>query len=222
MEYLYLLMGAIGVGLVEGCNPPAFALLFMYMNDRRNILPAIRLSLGILTVFVCFGLLVYYGVASWLHNILPDPQPWEYLAALPVGLVLVVIGIRMKHYEEKMQKETFRQGRPFWTGALLAAVDFPMSLPYFAVLQQMHQARLDFYEALCVLLAFNLCHITPLVAIAILAKLLPESKQWVLEWIRLKIMVWGIVLIKFFLIAIGIVVTIDGIMGYQGDPLLPF
>ena len=97
-----------------------------------------------------------------------------------------------------------------------------MSLPYFAILQQMHQARLDFLEALVILLAFNFCHIAPLVAIAILARLLPDSKQWVLDWVRRKILSWGIVLIKFLLVAVGIIVFIDGIMGFQGDPLLPF
>lgn len=222
MEYFYLLIGAIGVGFVEGCNPPAFALLFMHMQDRRNILPAIRLALGIFTVFVCFGLIVYYGLAAWFHNLLPDPEPWEYLLGVPLGVVLVVIGIRMRHYEEKLQKETFSQGKPFWTGALVAALDFPMSLPYFAILQQMHQARLDFLEALVILLAFNFCHIAPLVTIAILARLLPDSKQWVLDWVRRKILSWGIVLIKFLLVAVGIIVFIDGIMGFQGDPLLPF
>jgi len=86
----------------------------------------------------------------------------------------------------------------------------------------MHQARLDFLEALVILLSFNFCHIAPLIVIAILARLLPESKQWVLDWVRRKILSWGIVLIKFLLVAVGIIVFIDGIMGFKGDPLLPF
>lgn len=222
MEFFYLLISAVGVGLAEGCNPAAFALLFMHLQDRRNILPAAKLSLGIFTVFVCFGLLVYHGVGVWLHNILPEPAPWEFLLEVPVGMILVALGIRMRHYEEKLQHETYSQGKPFWTGTLVAALDFPMSLPYFAVLQQMHQARLGFVHALVVLLAFNICHIAPLIIFAVLARTLPDSKQWMLDWIKLQILSWGIVLVKFLLVAVGVIAVIDGITGYQGHPILPF
>jgi hypothetical protein len=90
------------------------------------------------------------------------------------------------------------------------------------MLQQIHQARVSLENTLIALTIFNVFHVVPLLLLTFASLFIPESYRWVFDWLRVKIMVLGIYLVKFLLIFLSLIGLIDGVGHLMGHPILPF
>ena len=223
MEVWYLFLAASLVGFFNGISPTGITLLVLSLKNQKNIVPALGVSASFFIVFVVLGGFVYFGLATWLQNILPKDSTVDHILELilAVALFYFVVTIKMKADEPKeITQITF--GGVFIASSTVAILEFPLSLPYFAMLQQIHQARVSLENTLIALTIFNVFHVVPLLLLTLASLFIPESYRWVFDWLRLKIMVLGIYLVKFLLIFLSLIGLIDGVGHLMGHPVLPF
>ena len=223
MEVWYLFVAASLVGFFNGISPTGITLLVLSLKNQKNIVPALGVSASFFIVFVVLGGFVYFGLATWLQNILPKDSTVDHILELILAVALFYFGvtIKMKADEPKEITQITFVG-VFIASSTVAILEFPLSLPYFAMLQQIHQARVSLENTLIALTIFNVFHVVPLLLLTLASLFIPESYRWVFDWLRLKIMVLGIYLVKFLLIFLSLIGLIDGIGHLVGHPVLPF
>ena len=166
----------------------------------------------------------YFSKAhDWLQNILPKDSTVDHILELILAVILFYFGIKLtlkKNEHKEMTEVTF--AGVFIASSTVAILEFPLSLPYFAMLQQIHQARVSLENTLIALTIFNVFHVVPLLLLTFASLFIPESYRWVFDWLRVKIMVLGIYLVKFLLIFLSLIGLIDGVGHLMGHPILPF
>lgn len=223
MEVWYLFLAASLVGFLNGISPTGITLLVLSLKNQKNIVPALGVSASFFIVFVVLGGFVYFGLATWLQNILPKDSTVDHILELILAVALFYFGvtIKMKADEPKEITQITFVG-VFIASSTVAILEFPLSLPYFAMLQQIHQARVSLENTLIALTIFNVFHVVPLLLLTLASLFIPESYRWVFDWLRLKIMVLGIYLVKFLLIFLSLIGLIDGVGHLMGHPVLPF
>ena len=223
MEVWYLFLAASLVGFFNGISPTGITLLVLSLKNQKNIVPALGVSASFFIVFVVLGGFVYFGLATWLQNILPKDSTVDHILELILAVALFYFGvtIKMKADEPKEITQITFVG-VFIASSTVAILEFPLSLPYFAMLQQIHQARVSLENTLIALTIFNVFHVVPLLLLTLASLFIPESYRWVFDWLRLKIMVLGIYLVKFLLIFLSLIGLIDGVGHLMGHPVLPF
>ena len=223
MEVWYLFLAASLVGFLNGISPTGITLLVLSLKNQKNIVPALGVSASFFIVFVVLGGFVYFGLATWLQNILPKDSTVDHILELILAVALFYFGvtIKMKADEPKEISQITFVG-VFIASSTVAILEFPLSLPYFAMLQQIHQARVSLENTLIALTIFNVFHVVPLLLLTLASLFIPESYRWVFDWLRLKIMVLGIYLVKFLLIFLSLIGLIDGVGHLMGHPVLPF
>ena len=223
MEVWYLFLAASVVGFLNGISPTGITLLVLCLKNQKKIVPLLGVSASFFAVFVVFGCLFYFGLATWLQNILPKDSTVDHVLELILAVALFYLGVKIKlktDDQKEMTQITFVG--VFIASSTVAILEFPLSLPYFAILQQIHQARVSLENELIAIAIFNVFHVVPLLLLTFVSIFIPESYLWVFDWLRLKIMVLGIYLVKFLLIFVSLVGLIDGIGHLAGHPVLPF
>ena len=223
MEVWYLFLAASVVGFLNGISPTGITLLVLCLKNQKNIVPLLGVSASFFAVFVVFGCLFYFGLATWLQNILPKDSTVDHVLELILAVALFYLGVKIKlktDDQKEMTQITFVG--VFIASSTVAILEFPLSLPYFAILQQIHQARVSLENELIAIAIFNVFHVVPLLLLTFVSIFIPESYLWVFDWLRLKIMVLGIYLVKFLLIFVSLVGLVDGIGHLAGHPVLPF
>lgn len=223
MEVGYLFVAASLVGFFNGISPTGITLLLLSLKNQKNMVPVLGVSASFFTVFVVLGGLVYFGLATWLQNILPKDSTVDHVLELILAVALFYLGVKIKlktEDQKEMTQITF--GGVFIASSTVAVLEFPLSLPYFAMLQQIHQARVSLGNELIAIAIFNVFHVVPLLLLTFVSMLIPDSYRWIFDWLRLKIMVLGIYLVKFLLIAVSLISLLDGIGHLVGHPVLPF
>lgn len=223
MEVWHLFVAASLVGFFNGISPTGITLLVLSLKNQKNIVPALGVSASFFIVFVVLGSLVYFGLATWVQNILPKDSTIDHILELILAVILFYFGIKLtlkKNEHKEMTEVTF--AGVFITSSTVAILEFPLSLPYFAMLQQIHQARVSLENELIALAIFNVFHVVPLLFLTFVSIFIPDSYRWIFDWLRVKIMVFGIYLVKVFLITVSLIGLIDGIGHLVGHPVLPF
>ena len=223
MEVWYLFLAASLVGFLNGISPTGITLLVLSLKNQKNIVPALGVSASFFIVFVVLGGFVYFGLATWLQNILPKDSTVDHILELILAVALFYFGVTIKMKADEPKEITqITFGGVFIASSTVAILEFPLSLPYFAMLQQIHQARVSLENTLIALTIFNVFHVVPLLLLTLASLFIPESYSWVFDWLRLKIMVLGIYLVKFLLIFLSLIGLIDGVGHLMGHPVLPF
>lgn len=223
MEVWYLFVAASLVGFINGISPTGITLLVLSLKNQKNMVPSMGVSAAFFTVFVVLGGLVYFGLATWLQSILPKDSTVDHVLELMLAVALFYFGltIKMKADDGKQMTQITFKG-VFIASSTVAILEFPLSLPYFAMLQQIHQARVSLGNEWIALAIFNVFHVVPLLLLTFAFLFIPDSYRWIFDWLRLKMMVLGIYLVKFLLIFVSLIGLIDGVGHLIGHPVLPF
>lgn len=223
MELWYLFIAASIVGFLNGISPTGITLLVLSLKNQKSVVPLLGVSAAFFAIFVVFGSLVYFGLATWLQNIIPKNSTVDHVLELVLAVVLIYLGVKIKlktHDQKEMTQITF--SGVFIASSTVAVLEFPLSLPYFAMLQQIHQARVSLENELIAIAIFNVFHVVPLLLLTFVLVFIPDSYHWIFDWLRLKMLFLGIYLVKFLFLFVGLVGLIDGIGHLAGHPFLPF
>ena len=95
MEVWHLFAAASLVGFFNGISPTGITLLVLSLKNQKNIVPALGVSASFFIVFVVLGSLVYFGLATWVQNILPKDSTIDHILELILAVILFYFGIKL-------------------------------------------------------------------------------------------------------------------------------
>ncbi len=175
---MWLLFGTtITTSFFDSLNPSAIAqqmLLQALLKNKRQIWFFI---LGIGTANLALGLAIYYGIATWVSELLSkaiEVYPmYTYGAALGAGILCLWIGIRLivktKPKTEEGAKETVKKPAQlsrlsvFFLGAAFCAVELTSAFPYFGFLAILATHHFMPPLVLLFVMIYNFMYVLPLI-----------------------------------------------------------
>lgn len=95
MEVWHLFVAASLVGFFNGISPTGITLLVLSLKNQKNIVSALGVSASFFIVFVVLGSLVYFGLATWLQNILPKDSTVDHILELILAVILFYFGVKL-------------------------------------------------------------------------------------------------------------------------------
>ena len=178
---MWLLLGtAITTSFFDSLNPSAIAqqmLLQAMVKNKRHIWFFI---LGIGLANFVMGAAIYYGVATWVSDLLSKAvasYPWHvYGCASGAGLICFIAGIRLT-VKTRVNRRAGNNGEAgtanapaqlsplslFLMGAAFCIVELTSALPYFGFIAMLASYRLVFPLVLIFLLIYTFMYVLPLI-----------------------------------------------------------
>ncbi len=212
--------------------PLAIVLLVILLGGPSPLVRSIALLAGIFTTYAVCGLLIFFGLQSVFDainayglRVWQDPNTEELILQLLIGLVLVVLGVRIararKEPAEKEAPTAMTAGGALVAGAGITIVGMPGAVPYLAAIDLILRSDLRTSQEIIVILFYNIVFVLPLAAIVLLRLVLGERSRAFLDSVRRFFDRWGQRVIVSLLLALGLVLTIDGVGWFLGHPLIP-
>ena len=170
-------------------NITLFAFLVYAAGSDRPVMNTSALLLGHTLAYISMGVFLAYSL-DWISDYLANPNALDFAISLLIGVLLVWIAIKMAGSEETKQVETKSLLTPisaFGIGIFVNFAGMPFALPYLAAIDQILKADLDFFQALALLLGYNLLYAACFAIVPILVAVMGERSHAVLkrmtEWL---------------------------------------
>jgi len=213
--------------LSDVLNPVLFGALIFALGSRRPYANAVALIVGHTATYMAAGVLLAIGFER-LDDLLANPRPIDFVIETILGLVLLAVAFvasRPPRPQARAAKQLAARHEPgliasFGQGALLNLVGLPFAVPYFAALDQVLKADLDWAGAVLVLGVYNAGYALPFVAVIGLRAALGESAAPLLHRINGWIGKAADVLLPILLLLLGGALLADaGAYFWRGRPL---
>lgn len=172
--------------IADVVNPVLFAFLVYAAGTSRPLLTSIALLLGHTVAYLGAGIALGLGLEHFTAY-LANPNSIDYLIGLLVGLLLLWVAFPSGKKPEQKGPEQRGAVTPlsaFGLGALVNFVGIPFALPYFAAIGQILKANLGAFDALILLVAYNLLYALPFLVVPALVAILGERSQPLLQRIN--------------------------------------
>jgi cytochrome c biogenesis protein CcdA len=176
----------ISIGLADSINPSTVApALYMAAqpNPRR---PLAQFTAGAFLVYFVGGSLIALGPGELILSLVPRPDLLtRHLLEVLAGVVLLAVAALLWIHRDRLgrkQLPTFgAQGRASWLlGATIMAVELPTAIPYFGALAAIEGSAVTLPGKIFLILLFNICFITPQLAILALLTFAGQRAESVL------------------------------------------
>ena len=161
----------ISIGLADSLNPTTIAPALYFATGERGRNRVAEFTAAVFAVYFFGGAAILVGAGRLAHSLLPHPRHHVTdLVEIGVGVAMVgVAGVLWRYRRHLARREPpdfDPHGRSSWVlGASITAVELPTAFPYFAALAAIVGADLDVVRDLMLLLLFNVCFVSPLLAI---------------------------------------------------------
>lgn len=208
-------------------------IIILLTSDRPAYYTNIFL-LGLLVVYIPFGLLLVFGfnavltaagqlISDWIKQ---EPSSAEIFLQLFIGLALIGWGyqIAKKHIHKLEEKPEIKitARLTFTFSSLLMLSGLWGALPYFAAADQILRAELNFTKTLFVILYYNFIFISPLIVLFILGITLGPVSKLILEKAAAWLLHFGKMAITIALYILGAILITDAIGWFIGMPIIKF
>lgn len=218
------------LSLLPVCIIPIIILL----TSERPVFYTNIFLLGILIVYIPFGLLLVFGfnlaleaagqfISNWIKQ---EPNSADILLQLLIGLALIAWGYQIAkkhtHKLEEQPKIRITARMTFTFSSVLMISGLWGALPYFAAADQILRADLRVMQMLLAILYYNLIFISPLVALFILGIVMGPAAKPVLEKIVMWLLHYGKIIITLALYILGAILIADAIGWFIGMPIIKF
>ena len=176
---MWVLLGTtLSTSFIDCLNPTAIAqqMLLQAMVKRKR--HALFFIFGIGLANYLLGLAVYYGVLSWVTQLVRDAAArfpaYTYGAEAAVGLVCAAIGIFMIRRTRRSSAESADETKTptsltplslFLMGAVFCGLELTSALPYFGFLAVLAGYGLGFPYVAAFLLLYDFVYILPLLLV---------------------------------------------------------
>jgi cytochrome c biogenesis protein CcdA len=207
-------------------NPVLLAAVIFSLGSNKPFLNSIFVLLGWSLLYFAAGIAIALGLDA-IIELLSNPRPIDYYIEIIVGLLLLWLGLSIIFKKKPKQKKpqlddaaALNPLKAFWMGVLINIIGLPFALPYFAVIDQILKADLDWIPSLTVLLIYNLLYILPFSLLLLIRILYREKSDAIFSKINSVMERIADVLMPFILIGIGGLLIIDSIFFFSnGTPL---
>jgi cytochrome c biogenesis protein CcdA len=215
---------ALSIGLADSLNPttiaPALYLAHGTASAART--KVIEFTAAVFIVYLVGGLAIALGPGQLVLSALPRPgHHVRWIIEIIVGGAMVLAAAILWRRRRKLAERPLPMINPDGKssailGATITAIELPTAFPYFAAIAAIVGADLDFPRELALLLLFNVCFISPLLAIVAVLKFAPDRSEQLLdgarEWMQKR---WP-VLLACLLARAGLFVVWLGTTGLAG------
>lgn len=168
--------------ITDVINPVLLAAIIFSLGSSKPFLNSAFILLGWFLLYFAAGIAIALGLDAVIE-LLANPRPIDFYIEIVIGLLLLWLGLSMifkkKPKQKKPQYDDAASLRPliaFWMGTLINIIGLPFALPYFAVIDQILKADLDWIPSLTVLLIYNLLYILPF-SLLLLIRILYRDKS---------------------------------------------
>ncbi|MEZ8824467.1 GAP family protein [Vibrio amylolyticus] len=200
--------------LADILNPVLFAFLVYSVSTNKPIFNSIAVLLGHTLAYFFAGIAIAYGLDSLAERI-SNPETLDYIISLIIGCLLIFTvfkGGKSKAKEEKQEDNNLSVAKAFSLGAIINFVGIPFALPYFAAIDRILSADLNFSESLWTLAGYNLVYALPFTVVPILVALTGERSKATLERINHLLVKGSSFLMPVLLTVIGVALVADALM----------
>jgi cytochrome c biogenesis protein CcdA len=173
----------ISIGLADSINPSTVApALYMAAqpNPRR---PLAQFTAGAFLVYFLGGTLIALGPGELILSLVPKPDlVTRHLLEVLAGVVLLAVAALLWVHRDRLgqkQLPTFSsQSRASWLlGATIMAVELPTAIPYFGALATIEGSGIALTSKIFLILLFNVCFVTPQLAMLVLLTFAGERAE---------------------------------------------
>ena len=204
----------IPILLADVLNPVLFGFMVYAAGTRQPMANSSAALLGHTAAYFTVGILIAPVVEKVSHRI-AHPHSVDFIVSGVIGLLLVwAAWLSTRPPKEKVQKEY--QGltpvQTFMTGAVINFIALPFALPYFAAMGQILKADLTTFNAILVLLGYNLAYALPFSVVPVLVLIMGDESRAILERINTWIEKAGNVLMPVLLGLVGLALTADALV----------
>lgn len=212
--------------ITDVINPVLLAAVIFSLGSGKPFLNSAFVLLGWFLLYFAAGIAIALGLDAVIE-ILDNPRPIDFYIEIVIGFLLLWLGLSMIFKKKPKQKKpqyddtaALNPLKAFWMGTLINIIGLPFALPYFAVIDQILKADLDWIPSLTVLLIYNLLYILPFSLLLFIRILYREKSDEIFSKINVIMERIADVLMPFILIVIGGLLIADAIFFFvKGTPL---
>jgi cytochrome c biogenesis protein CcdA len=191
---LELALLVVSIGLVDSLNPstiiPALYLASGAAPARRTL----EFAFGVLAVNLVGGAFLLFGPGRIAVDAAPHPGTRAvHLIEVGLGAGAVIAAIVVWLMRARLTSWQARAAHPgqrlaMTSGAVIAALELPTAVPYFAAIAVVGEARIGAVTGLALLALFNLAFIAPLLAIALLGRVAGARRTSGVDRVRQRVL----------------------------------
>ena len=198
-------------------NPVLLAAVIFSLGSKKPFLNSIFVLLGWFLFYFTAGIAIALGLDA-IIELLANPRPIDFYIEIIIGVLLCWLGLSIVFKKKPNQKKpqyddaaALNPLKAFWMGVLINLIGLPFALPYFAVIDQILKADLDWISSLTVLLIYNLLYILPFSLLLLIRILYREKSDAIFSKINSVMERIADVLMPFILVGIGSLLIVDSI-----------
>jgi cytochrome c biogenesis protein CcdA len=164
---------ALGVGLADSINPSTIGPALYLAAARNGAMRVMLFTIGVFAVNFAGGVALTVGPGRLLRGLVPHPQGTaRHVLELVAGVVLLVVAGALWVGRRKLARRAIHKsggggrGSALIAGTLIAAVELPTALPYFAVIGTIVASGVSVLQAIVLIALYCFAFVAPLLAIA--------------------------------------------------------
>ncbi|PSB29218.1 GAP family protein [Chlorogloea sp. CCALA 695] len=217
-----LLAYLVALAALDSLNPTTTVFQIYLLSTPKPVPRSVAFIAGVFITYWAAGLAVVIGV-SQLNITFQLPNLALYIVQLIIGVVLFLFGWNLKDTASDSQKikplSQLTTFQAFLVGGAATLWDFPTALPYLAAIERISTTQFDLLTIVSILGIYNTIFILPLVALVGIYLYLGDHSVNLISAINQSIRKWGHKILRFLLIGLGIVLIVDGIAFFLGQPI---
>jgi len=215
-----LSLAVIGIALPDSLNPSLIVAAVYLAPGARSTRRMVAFTAAAFAVTLAGGLVVALGVGDLILSLLPKVSPTlKYKLMTGFGVALIVGGAviwwrrgSLTTDEPHERRDPTSTGSAGLLGAGIASVEFLTAFPYFAAIAMVVGSSQPTGSKAVLIVLYNIVYVLPLIAITIVAAVMGDRAERVLEpigtWVATR---WPIVVAPLVSV-VGIALLAYGIV----------
>jgi cytochrome c biogenesis protein CcdA len=161
----------MSIGLADSLNPTTIAPALYLATGERARGRVAEFTAGVFAVYFLGGAAVAVGAGQLIRPLLPHPRHHiADIVEVAVGVAMIAAAALLWRHRSQLARrdppDFDPQGKSSWVlGASITAVELPTAFPYFAAIAAIVGSGLGPARDLFLLVLFNVCFVSPLLAI---------------------------------------------------------
>jgi len=197
-------------------NPVLLTAVIFSLGSNKPFVNSAAILTGWLILYFTAGIILALGLDA-IIDLFVNPRPIDFVIETVLGILLGWLGLKM-FFGKKKKKEpeyddaiSLKPLSAFWIGASINLIGLPFAIPYFAVVDQIFKADLDWISSLLFLLIYNLLYILPFSILLLIRVLYREKSDEIFSKINSVMERIADIFIPFILFGIGLALIADAV-----------
>ena len=212
-----LILILIPILLADVINPVLLAAVVFALGSYRPVLNALAVLSGWLVLYFIAGIILALGLDAMIA-FLESPRPIDFYVETIVAFFLIWLALRCcKKKDPRKKEKDFGEASSlgffsaFAIGATINLIGLPFAVPYFAAIDQILKADMDWTGAVSVLFIYNLLYILPFTILIIIQYIYKEESRSLFSKINEKMEKIGAILLPAILLLLAAALLTDAV-----------